>query len=1025
MPKAFSRRRCPQLFRGSAVAALAVAASVPALATSPGVSATGARVVASDQSQTGSSITATAGNPVIMTSGSPTDARIDVSANTVAVTARGNQATNSQSPDALDLTSTEDGTWLSTGTFGVDATAPAVIANLQRTQAAPVTAKVTGSRIAADNGQVVASAVTVADNRQEAVALANDATNVLSLTGIDGGSGAGITSRQSVGTGSPVLSRMSGKVEVIAQDAVASALRLDGNLQRSIAYGNAADNALSADAVSITAPTSWGLASIVPGYGSPGISAAYSVLSDQSTQSRVKASTDGGYRLLVRQIAIGSEMSADDNAIVAAGYGNQADNAATIDAVDIGAEYGFGAIANVTNVQRAKAAVAAETSGSTKIWLVGDPVDSQVTADGNSIQAVATANLASGNRLNVHATSIGVGDNGSEGGGYEDGEGEGPGGIVIGTARLDYGHSLTVTAPFSVQNAQTFLAPVSAVVRDSMTRITDGDVFVDSGGSVSGNSVKAAATGNSGASGVTLDAVSLATAADLNSGQFGEGDVSVKVGTPSDRSGASLAGLSDVVVSSLSVEDNTVQGSATANIASNAMKMAGTQLTNGSGHEDTQAGADGWNVSAAADYALANHQLLGSNRTIAVTSDVAGRFAATAGDVVRSSLSVAGNSQSSAARGNIASNLLELTATSLGGDGGRAPGTALSSFQSADAHVAATSNLVLDMTATAVKSRLTMDGNSNTAFAQINGADNASVIDAVHIGELSGGNAAAEVWSGELGSVSGDHVLANNQTASGSAVATALTKAATPGYGGTLFESAWVATGNTTTAQAAANQASNNLAVTSVAERDANAGLLNAQASDAHVLAAATSDIEHSARSLSGSQVTIDGNATTALARGNSADNRLKLTGGSGSSLPTEANAMLGSFSRASGSAMVLNAQTNTGAVTARAENVVYRTALNGGAHESDIALNGNSASAVASGNSASNSLALASLDRLPTASLANVQVNSGLVSAQVIGATFRSITGGLTSSTLAVNGNIVSASAAGNVATNAITSAR
>lgn len=1018
MPQAYFRGRRPQLFLGSAVAALAAAASVPALATSPGVSATGARVVASDQSQIGSAITATASNPIITTTAVPTDARIDVSSNTVAATARGNQAASSQSLDALDLTSAEDGTWLSTGTFGVDAFAPALIASLQRTQAAPVTAKVTRSRIAADNGPLVDSAVTVADNRQEAVALANNVANALALTGIDGGSGAAIASGQTVGTRSPVSASMNGKAEVIAQDAVASELGLEGNLQRSIAYGNAAANALAADAVTLAAPTSWGLASIVPGYGSPEVSAAYSVLSDQSTQSQVKASTAGGYRLLVRQLATRSEMSADDNAIIAAGYGNQSANTATIDAVDIGAEYGFGAIANVTNVQRAKAAVAGATSGGTKVWLVSDPVDSRVTADRNAIQALATANFASGNQLDVHATSIGDGNNGWEGGG------EGPGG-VIGTAGLGHGNTLTVTAPFSVQNAQTFRAPVSAVVQDSMTRITDWGAFVNSSGGVSGNSVKAAATGNSGTSGLTLDAVSLATAADLNSGQFGDGDVSVKIGSRSDRTGASIAGLSDVVGSSLAVADNTVQGSATAHIAANAMKVAATQLTNGSGHDDATAGADGWSVAAAADYALANHQLLGTDRTIAVTSDVVGRFAATGGDVVRSSLSVAGNTQSSSARGNVASNWLELTATNLGGDGERAPGTALSSFQTADAHVSATSDLVLDLTGTAVNSRLTLDSNSNTAFAQINGANNTSVIEAVHIGELSGDNAAAEIWAGEPGSVAGDHVLANNQSAAGSAVANAVTKSVTPGYGGTLFESAWVATGNTTTAQAAANQASNSLAVTSVADRDASAGLLNAQSSDANVLATATSGIEHSARSLSGSQVTIDGNGTAALARGNSADNRLTLTGGSGSSMPTEATAVLGSFSRASGSAMVLNAQTNTGAVTARAENVTYRTALNGWAYESGIALNGNSASAVASGNSASNSLALASLDRLPTASLANVQVNSGPVSAQVIGATFRSITGGLTSSNLAVTGNIVSASATGNVATNAIISAR
>lgn len=978
MPNTFSSRS--RFLLGSAIAVLAVSASLPARASSPGVSATGARVIASDQSQIGAPVTASASDPVITTTTVPTDARIEVSSNAVAATARGNQGDNSQSPDALDLASAEGGTWLSTGSFGVEAWAPALVASLQRTQTAPVTADVTASLIAADIGPVTDSAVTVGDNRQEAAALANDVTNALSLTGIDGSNGAGIASRQSLGAASRVAASMSGKTELIAQKTDASALGLDNNLQRSIAYGNAADNALYADVVTIVVPESWGLASIVPYQGSSEVAAAYGVLSDQSTQSMVKAVTKGGYRLLVRQLATGSEMSADGNAILAAGYGNQSANSASLDAVNIGADYGVGAIANVTNVQRAKSGVTAETGGSTKVWLVSDPVDSRVTADGNSTQAIATANLASGNRLDIRATSIGAGESGPEGG-VE-------GGDYIGTARLDYGRTLTVSAPFSVQNAQTYLAPVSAIVRNSMTRITDGDIFVGSSGSASDNSVAASATGNSGASNLTLDAISLSTAADLNSGQFGEGDLSVMVGSASDRTGASVVGLSEVDGSSLTVAGNSVQGSATANIAGNSMEISATQLANGSGHDDAQAGVDGGDASAAADYALSNHQLLGTARTVSVASNVAGHFAATGAFVADSSLSIADNSQSSIARGNDAANRLDLTATNLGGDDELAPGTALSSYQVAAANVGATSDLLLELTGTAQHSALALSDNRNTAFAQINGVDDAMTVDAVHIGALSGDNAAADIWAGAPGTVAGDHVLANNQSASGEATATALTVASNPVSRRALLESSWSATGNRTVAQAGANQASNTLAVTSVADREASAGLLNSQQSNAGVHAVARTDLGHGASALTSSQATIDGNATAAVARGNSADNRLTLTGGAGGSLPAEASAFLGSHAQASASAMVLNAQTNSGAVAARAENVLHQTALNGGVYQSGIALNGNSVSAVASGNSATNIVALASLDRLPTASLANVQINSGPVSAQVIGAT-------------------------------------
>ena len=1014
------RGRRPQLLLGGAVAALAVSFGAPALASS--VSASGARVVASDQSQTGGAITASASNPVITATATPTDSRLEVSSNDVSATARGNQAASSQSPDALDLAAAEPGTWLSTGSFAVEATAPAVIANLQRIQGSPIAAKVTGSRIAATSMQVDTSTIAVGDNRQQAAALANSATNAMSLTGIEGSGGAGIASQQSLGAGSPVTATMSGKAELTAGSVVNSDLGLDGNLQRSIAYGNAVDNALAADAGTIITPSNWELASVVPYTGSAEVSAAYGVLSDQSAQSKVKAAADGGYRLFVGQRVTGSDVSADDNAIIAAGYGNQSKNSASIDAVQIGTEYyDSGAIANVTNVQRAKAGVGAQASGSVQIQLADDLANSRVTADGNAIQAVATANLASGNQLDVHATSIGGTTSGSGDGGHE----EGPALRPIGTARLDSGRALTVSAPFSVQNAQTYTGPVSAKVEDSMTRVIADDAFVNSSGSVSGNSVKAASTGNSGANGLTLDAVSLSAAADLNSGQFGEGDVSVKIGSRSDRSGATLFGRGDVDSSSLSVADNAVQGTATANIATNSMSISATQVTNGSGHDDAHAGVGRWGVWAAADYALANHQLLGADRAASVSSDVNGKFAATGGNVLDSALAVEGNSQSSAARGNVASNALSLTAVDLGGDDELAPGTALSSFQAADGNVRATSDLVLDATNSATNSRLSIASNSNAAFAQINGAENAATIDAVRIGELSGDNAVAQVRTGQPGAAVGDHVVANNQMASGSAIASAMTKGGHPGSGGSLVGSVWSATGNATVAQAEANQATNSISVASVADREASAGLLNAQSSDAEVRATAHTDFGYGARAVSSSQVAVDGNATTALARGNSADNSLSVTGGSGASMPTQAMAFLGSNSDASGSAMVLNAQTNSGAVVARAENATYSVALNAGAYQSGIALNGNTVSAAASGNNASNSVALASLDRLPTASLANVQTNSGPVSAQVIGATSRSFPSALGESSLAVTGNILLASATGNVATNAITSAR
>lgn len=69
----------------------------------------------------------------------------------------------------------------------------------------------------------------------------------------------------------------------------------------------------------------------------------------------------------------------------------------------------------------------------------------------------------------------------------------------------------------------------------------------------------------------------------------------------------------------------------------------------------------------------------------------------------------------------------------------------------------------------------------------------------------------------------------------------------------------------------------------------------------------------------------------------------------------------------------------------------------------------------------ASNLIMLAALDRLPTAASANVQTNCGPVTAQVVGANYSTASGPIGVSALVLSGNQLAASATGNQATNAM----
>jgi hypothetical protein len=374
------------------------------------------------------------------------------------------------------------------------------------------------------------------------------------------------------------------------------------------------------------------------------------------------------------------------------------------------------------------------------------------------------------------------------------------------------------------------------------------------------------------------------------------------------------------------------------------------------------------------------------------------------------------------ARANTATNSLMLDGTGV---------TAVSALQSAQmsaSAVNAASNLNLFAPGAVTDTSVLLSDNSNIALAVMNDATNSLTVKGSQVGT---GQIADISVGGAFGdTLTAEHVLANQQMAatavSSMATTTLNNQEATASGMGAAVRSTLSILDNTTAAEATANQALNTASVTGTASQAASVALRNIQESSADVTATATSAARVSlaplaSTALNSSSVALDGNSTTALARGNTASNVLNSLAGanygpaSGGSVQS-GDALTGLAVNAN--AAILNSQLNTGAVSAAGTGVSYQVALNsGGAAVSSMAVTGNQVAAQAYGNSAVNQLTLNALNTgTPTSAVANYQRNSGAITAAVTSVTFgASITGAMVGSTVRANGNQITATAVGN----------
>lgn len=517
-------------------------------------------------------------------------------------------------------------------------------------------------------------------------------------------------------------------------------------------------------------------------------------------------------------------------------------------------------------------------------------------------------------------------------------------------------------------------------------------------------------------------------------------------------SGVTVSVFDDIIASTISVDGNTVDGSVTGNAATNRITVSATDL--GEGGTLTTAGIEptSTDIVASADHAVNNVQRVGA---VDLTTTVASEFGiftqgtglAAEGEansaVASSSLSVSNNTQMATTIANSGTNAVSLSATNLESS------AAVVSTQLSRADVFANSTMSVTAPAANDSSTLEMNANRNQSVATGNTANNTVSVSATNVTSIGDAKAAellAGYRTGDAYDISGldftayaDSALMNlQQTIDGSITATATTSVENlDGRDGTFVTDGVVNSTievmrNVTVAEASANRSVNTMTLAGGATSDTAGAVLNAQDNRVDVDAVAAARIgvsltgDKDLPAASQSMITVGGNATLGQATGNRATNVLNA-----SALGMTPGAVDGSTaalddangtSRTTATYGVLNMQGNGGDVSA----VVTASygasfALAGGTaiDASRVSVMGNSVQGVATGNVASNSLTLASLNPgAATSAIGSTQLNTGNISSVVTASMGITSAGNVSQSTLAATGNTISSSAVGNSVT-------
>jgi hypothetical protein len=620
----------------------------------------------------------------------------------------------------------------------------------------------------------------------------------------------------------------------------------------------------------------------------------------------------------------------------------------------------------------------------------GTIAGANLAVTGNSATATATANDAS-NQLAVSGGNLALSSQ------------------IVGPLPFSaYDAPLPATADFNLANGQFAHGDaVKATTRDVRIAVearggrNDGNWIGGSTLAVSGNTIAAEARANNASNQAALTGFNtLATRAAVNNQQQGETGVAARVDAAQLRIRAIDASIEG---SQLVLSDNTVQAIGVGSSASNSLAAQATELGGAqvpmigiASFEGMPGPSGGFAVNnLQSQYGNVSAQTQGSVRMNLEGSGLAGGAA-----------TVSGNTVAAVAQATSAANALNLAGTNVG----ELAGT-VSSNQSTYADVSAQQTAQRSAGATfvvqagaAFGAPLTVSNNGVLASAGQNEAFNDASVAGTNVG--------------------GTYAVLNGQQGNGS-----VTARAEPLMVGVQAGAAYVGSvavsGNTVAAKAAFNTASNALSIGATSGVGASGTIANQQSTSAGSFGAASvgaaegegamvgvsQGLYGMGAALNGTTATISGNTLAADAAGNTASNALSVTG-----------AIAGSGSVYGPAYTVLNSQTNQAALNATVTGSglglsAYGAALAGTA----AAVTGNLLQATATGNSASNALALGAATGGfgQGAAVNNVQFNNASINAAVRGAMVGVGAGSVGGGSTVITGNSIAAQAIGNSAVN------
>lgn len=1008
MPSNASSRtvRRHALLAGSAMFALLLSATA-AQAQSVTATATGAQALANEQSLRTGTVTADASDAVIrsVASGDIDHSDLGVTDDTVTAASKGNAA-------KLDLAGTSHGpaayriAGLTAGPNRASATGDTVVASHQSLGGTLVNGKIVDTRVSMTVGSATASSLRLTGNTQDAAATGNDVAPGISAP--EGG--AGIAVSQTMDSRSTVAGRALGGFSVVTGALMSSDVDAGGNSDRAVGTGNSAVSALTLDAPLLALDPRNDAASIVSASsGDAVVNAAAATGISQTASGEVRAAAfqstgDPVFAIEIGGNATGSSIASDRNTLSSAARGNaaSASTLVTVASVPPSSEPASrpGAIATSVTVQKASdLSLVSHTIGGTRLIVDGTMAGSAASASNNMVRSTATAN-ESGSEMTLSAATIGAAGR--------------PGIATVSGTGLS-----TADAGAVMQLVQDYGAgTVSSLRRDARVGIAVAGAVDGSKIAVEGNSDLVAATGNEGANMLALDAGTIGTSVAVNALQTGNGDVLASSREAGLVGGARVTVDGQASDSLFAIRDNRYLASAIGNLGTNGITVTTDTLRGALGPARSGAMGDGYG--AAGDVALASNQKLGeptNEGTLIPTieSEIFTQSGIAANSASRSTLAVEDNAQQATAIGNTVANQLSVKATVLGAD------TALASTQYGQAVVSATSEAAWRSGGDAGSSA-SLSTNGNAALAAINDAENGLSIDAAVVPGTGISDAASDLFGPPV--AQGDHVLANQQFAAGSAAALVNT---TLGLGGPATGSdgsTYRVTGNHTTGEATANRAVNSLSLQAAGGKP-GAALASTQmnAASTQVTAIGSTEVPVGI-SRESTDVAIDDNSVSALARGNAADNSISLAG---AGIPgSTGHAVTDRFgAEASGGAALLNSQANFAPVTASGVDTSTLVPLNAvGLDGARVSFSGNVVSASGFGNVATNSVSVSGPSPA-SAAIANNQVNNGNVYAIVTGSHLDGTTGAIGASNFSMSGNILSATAVGNQVSSAITAPR